>query len=506
MNAKGGERLRAARLAAPLIATGPQAGRIEAATQPQPERRIIAGMEKLGAGLAALVIAAACTTSAPTGSASVEIAGTTSSVLLDAAVTVAPESILSPPPSTAGELSASFRGVTPTTIEVGAVWVDYSLLRELGFSEVDLGDEDLVWQVFIDEINARGGIHGRQLRLHGARYNIISPVDAEATCIELTEDTRVFAVLHPFSTVVGSANDCVVNQHDTILVGGGASAEDMRRAAAPWVHWGTAVERWDSTLVRLAFEQGLFDGQVVAVHSLAAEVDRVPAVVEQLEQRGIEVALQSQAASEVDPTAVAAEWAILAERMRALGVTTVVIPGSAIVAYGQMIDNGLDVQVLTSDSTLRDFGELDDHVPSDYDGAIGLGGTSTPEAWADPSFMQCVHTFEEATGIELAPSPEVPPGEPVWITTVFQACVSLELFEQLAVAAGPELTNDSFREAIGAGVVSDLPASPFASLSADKYDAGDTVRLVMFDASLPPSGDVVSVTELQNISQNHLGP
>ena len=74
------------------------------------------------------------------------------------------------PPTTAGEVAstttepvelvASFRGVTADTIKLGVLVIDFDILREQGLVDIDRGDQQLVVDAFVDELNGRGGILG----------------------------------------------------------------------------------------------------------------------------------------------------------------------------------------------------------------------------------------------------------------------------------------------------------------------------------------------------------
>ena len=58
-------------------------------------------------------------------------------------------------------LTASFRGVTATAIKVGIVTIDYSCIKQ--FVDYNFGDQPAIDKVFIDDLNAHGGILGRTI-------------------------------------------------------------------------------------------------------------------------------------------------------------------------------------------------------------------------------------------------------------------------------------------------------------------------------------------------------
>jgi hypothetical protein len=404
-------------------------------------------------------------------------------------------------PAATGPRSSSFRGVTEDTIRIGALGIDFDTLRELGLVDIDFGDGEQVFQAFADDLNARGGILGRHVEMHYRSYDVLSIESALAACVELTEDVGVFAVINGFNGPAQTADDCIANQHETILFSEAATNEEMIAGRAPWIQVGfPGNARLDRALIDLAEAEGLLDDEVVAVHSLVASADRVPAVVDRLDSLGVEVAFESvNDAPGGDAVAGAQQWSIIAERIRSAGVTTLIILGPAAFELGQMIDNDLDLQVLNADNAVAGIGGYDAHAPSDYDGVVGTVGQLPDESWEAPEYVQCAETFESASGIEVVPAEQVPAGEPVWIVSITQACNRFALFEQLATLAGANLTNESFRAAIDAGPDITLPAVPFVSFGPQKYDGNDTLRLGVFDPSIPPEGNMRPLTELTQL-------
>ena len=57
--------------------------------------------------------------------------------------------------------------------------------------------------------------------------------------------------------------------------------------------------------------------------------------------------------------------------------------------------------------------------------------------------------------------------------------------------AGVNPTNDSFRTGIESLTNISLPEIPFVSFAEGKYNGGDTLRLVMFDADADEDGELI---------------
>jgi hypothetical protein len=101
-------------------------------------------------------------------------------------------------------LTASFRGVTATSIKIGIVTIDYTCIKQfVNFTE---GNEPAIAQVLIDQLNAHGGILGRKVV---AVYRSICPIgNAQSldACTSLTEDEKVFAVMGLLFDASGDAD------------------------------------------------------------------------------------------------------------------------------------------------------------------------------------------------------------------------------------------------------------------------------------------------------------
>lgn len=455
--------------------------------------------------LVVMMVAAACTSSSDSGADAVgtdESTEATSSLAPSTTTvdTTVPDATSSLPP-----LTASFRGVSETTIDVGVVGIDFDSLRDLGLVDINRGDEELVWQTLVDHFNSQGGVLGRELELHFRIFDVIQPASAEAVCLELTQDIGVFVQLNGFAGPTQSVDDCFANQNETFLISSEASNEQMVAGEAPWIQAAfPGASRLDRATMDLALAEGLFDGEVVAVHALAnAAGDRVDPAADYLRENGVNVAVTStNDAPSGDAAAGQANWAVISEQYRSAGVTTVFVPGTVTFAYGQIIDNGLhtEVQVITSDNALPQLGSFDDHLPADYAGAIGPMGLTAEDVFEIPAFQECVAAFESATGNEVLNTDDVQPGEPDWIVPVRDACNRIRLFAEIATAAGPDLTNESVRAVIDGGVALDVPQVPFLSFGPDKHDGNDGLRLGRFDPDKGAEGGLVPISDLMPIS------
>ena len=109
----------------------------------------------------------------------------------------------------------------------------------------------------------------------------------------------------------------------------------------------------------------------------------------------------------------------------------------------------------------------------------------------------CRETFETANpDVEIVSPNDAVEGDERWYTAVMAYCRYLDAFVQIATAAGPDLTHDTFREAAYALGDFELAAQPFNSLGPDKLDANDTARLGIYDSELGARGRIVPFGDL----------
>jgi len=107
-------------------------------------------------------------------------------------------------------------GVTPTTLKLGVALVDFDCVKN--FVDEIRVDQDKVYQAYIDDINANGGIAGRKIEPVYDTYCPLGSAGPLAVCTKLTDDDKVFAVMGTFVDFSGDAQTCVAKQHDTVLI------------------------------------------------------------------------------------------------------------------------------------------------------------------------------------------------------------------------------------------------------------------------------------------------
>jgi hypothetical protein len=374
------------------------------------------------------------------------------------------------PPTTEPEpepLTASFRGVTETEIQIG---IGINDATEFG---VDGGDKQTKWQVVIDEVNENGGVLGRTLVPQYQVYPSTGATEQEAACVAHTEDEpKVFAF-------IGEARQnnelCYTELHDTLAINTFASTEDVIAASKGLLFSSTqSALGVEVQAVRAAGDAGLLEGQGVFVHARAETADLIPPIRAALEDEGATVLGDLVPnAPQGDRTAIQAEADAQIERVKVDGATTVFsISDAGLTMAGAAQRTGSDVTILTT------FASGDIYITLGYDPATVDLHVFAPEplseryAAGEPGLEECVTRFEEASG-EIV-NIGVPDPVPDNFGPTINSCKAIDMFVQIATAAGTDLTNDTFTAAAAGIGEFDLVGASAASLGPDKIAADDT--------------------------------
>ena len=391
-------------------------------------------------------------------------------------------------------LTATWRGVTAETITIGVTYLDIEQLVELVFSQATWGDQELVIQTLVDDINDRGGINGRQLAVIMDKYSPIGATEAEAACLRITEDNEVFAVLFGFLGPAEVANTCIVDQQETILVGGTITEERLAVARAPWVNERVTREVSTSALFTLLQAEGMLQGRSIAVVADLSAAPQLENVVNLLRERGVEPVLEIATSSQVaDLIAQNQEWATLSERIRSADADTLLLVGNASAGIENARLNGLEVDIWATDASGLGSNIGNNVDPESARGVITVGAMTGAQIYeTDPRFKECLDAFNaKHPDIEIKHPDTLEEGEPNWYTALSAHCRFFQLFELLVTAAGPNLTHETFAEAIANIGEFSVAGQPYASLGPDKLSSNDSFQLLEQDPDLGARGQLV---------------
>lgn len=398
------------------------------------------------------------------------------------------------------ELTATARGVTADTITIGYSYIDFDELVSLGLSESGWGDQELQVQTMVDELNANGGINGRQVEVLYEPYSVLGTENAESVCLRLTQDNEVFAVVGGFLGPAEPANTCIVGRGNTVLVGGVQSEERLADASAPWLTGRPLRTRQADLLVSLLDSEGLLAGAAVAIVASVDAADVLDDVVASFEAAGSPpVASLVSEAAVGDLIAEDTLWGTLAARIRDAGADTVLLVGNPSAGIRNIAATGLDVDIWALDpESLTALGNSVDI--EDARGTLSVEGLDGQALWDDETTRTCRETFIAAhPEIEIIEPLDLVAGDEDWPMGLSVGCRFLELFVVVAEAAGANLTPDSFAAAAATGFEEfSILGQPFSSLGPDKFDANDSFSLVSFNPDMGGAGGFDQITEISD--------
>lgn len=399
------------------------------------------------------------------------------------------------------DLTATARGVTADTINVGVSLLDFELLKGMNLSPFGWGDQELVWQTLFDEVNSNGGVACRQLNPIFAFYSPLGTADAEAKCLELTGDNETFIVLFGFVGPAEPANTCIVGQQSTALLGGRITPERYAQAQAPWIQMASQPERKVDVLAALLDAQGDLDGRSIAVVSAPATAETHQLVIDTFSEAGANVTLDLITESPVGETAAEdVEWSALSEVIRNSGVDTLLLNGTIAAPVRNLEIAGVEVEYWSvDDDGLNNLGASIS--PDQADGIVTVTEQTDVERWEDPGIVACTETVAAANpdiAEELRSPTEREGDQEGWFSSVLAACSRISLVQQLFDAIGPDLTYENLATTIDGFGEFAVPGSPYNSFGPDKYDASDTFRLGVFDSTLGDSGEIAPIGPVQD--------
>ena len=389
------------------------------------------------------------------------------------------------------------QGVTEDSIKIAYSYLDFDDLVSKGLSANGWGDQELAFQTFVDDLNEKGGINGRQIEVVFAPYTPLGTEVAEAACLKMTKDEEVFAVVGGFLGPAEPANTCITGQQNTILAGGVLSEERLSSAKAPWIADRPLRTRQADILFKLLDDEGkLADAKVAVVTSVDAQ-DVRKSVIDSLGKFDVEPV--SDLASDAAVGDIPAEdntWASFAERIRSDGADTVLLVGNSSAGIRNIASQGLGVDVWALDpETLTNLGSSVDL--ADAEGTLSAASLTGQELWDSDTMKECRDVYTKANpDVKIVDPDDLREGDENVVQGITTSCRFLRLFQTVAEKAGPDLTNEGFAKAAAEVGDFSLPGEEFSSLGPDKHDANDSFRLVSFNPDKGQNGGFDNLTPI----------
>ena len=395
------------------------------------------------------------------------------------------------------------RGLTEDTIKIGYIGADFGDLAEAGLAP-DLGDQEKIIESVVEQINEDGGIAGRQVE---ARVKLVSglagPEEAEAACIEMTQDFGAFAVVFGPATSRNTAS-CLAVANSTLTIG--ATGFDLAlyeeaegRLFTAGSDTSMSTDRQYRGWAEIMDAEGALDGKTIGVVTAdqspefvaAAEDALIPA----LEDLGHEVAVDvTLPCPEGDTDCDQHESAV--QQMKSAGVDFVFMAAANLTgpAFIQAAEN-LDFHpawAANGNQTTDTVSQFFDSVKDPWDGTVGTSTVFAAEEDLSEAAFACNQTIEERSGEVYEPGSDA-------FGFAAVNCLSLRLLQLGAEDIEPAALDQAAMIAgiEGLGEV-ELNAGPPGTLSADKHDAGNHLFIADYDASagefVDRDGDPVEIT------------
>ncbi len=397
---------------------------------------------------------------------------------------------IAPPDRTVSTSRDTDRGLTATTITIGAVVYKDDSFAQFGVNNLGGKPVEQVLQPFVDDINQHGGITGRRLVMAVSRFSPIVPSDQQTACVEQADDKKVFATI----ATAGFTEDgerCLAAR-GTPVITSNTSSEASLKADGGWVRQTSMskdriIRNWVDWLVSsgTAGPQtriGVLQADDPEDNALVAGV-LLPA----LRHDGLRVAAQA-AFSGTTADTVSSEAQNAAQKFKDNGVNLVLPDLDFLRTYafiGAANNAGLRTRYSISDLGQLSLDATTNFFPSSFDGTQGITayvtGVSGPgQVPATPAFTQCLDIYR-AHGQQLSSDPVGRLAEELELA---QFCEHLHLIARAAALAGPHLNRATFLDAFSRlGTWSDrVTLTGPLTFGPSKFDGPDDYAVVRWQS------------------------
>ena len=425
-------------------------------------------------------------------------------------------------PKSTEPLTASFRGVTADSIKIGIPYVDYKSIEQ--YVDETHGDQKAIYQAVIDDINENGGVLGRKLVPVFKEYVPIDPTAPNgslALCTVFTQDEEVFAVLGVYIDFSGDSQLCLTRDKETIHIGHELDASMIEQSIQGLLLTPDRTsDRSTDILLNVLDQEGTLDGKKVAIMADSEREGATKGVEETFDKMGVDRGSTAVLAIAGEDTAAAqSQLDAFLEKWDTEGVDALFVMGLKSAAEQFIVkvkDKLPDLQLIfESDSSARTAATKLVQAgtdPNPYEGALVLQGQSETEQYNTKAFQDtCLKAYKTQTGKDIVDPADWKPGaDGSTINKEFiglrDACDEIYALVAIAEKAGPNLTNDTWIDAVNSfGPIKLSGVQPYASFGKGKYEADDGARLAAWNSSISGSGDYEPVTDLVNTAEGSSG-
>jgi ABC-type branched-subunit amino acid transport system substrate-binding protein len=407
------------------------------------------------------------------------------------------------------------KGVTANTIKLGVALVNFSAIESYTDLIRSSTEQKQIYQLYIDNINAHGGINGRKIVPYYKYYSPIGSAGILALCTSLAQDDNVFAVVGTFVDFSGDAQTCVANQQKRVLMTYYLTQSIINKSPAGLIVTpGDMPERAAAILIQLLQKQHTLTGKTVAVLGDTTEAAVVNnSVVPVLKSAGVTMGATAilDIGTSGDFTAAQIQLDSFIEKWKTEHVDAVFLSGNLASnkPFVEKVKKEIPNVVFMADTTdvLSQAQQVQQAgiKPNPYEGILTAGGLTAKESDASENWKYCADIYQTATG-KPAPDAEhtikLPNGK-IDDThgAISDACQLVSMFQDIATKVGPYLNNTNWISTVdNFGPIPNRGSGPYSSLRTGKYSADDNWRLQEYDSSLGNTGLWKPVTPLEDIT------
>jgi ABC-type branched-subunit amino acid transport system substrate-binding protein len=375
-------------------------------------------------------------------------------------------------------------GITDDKINVAFIGVDFSALESTGLVP-ELGDQEKQVKAIVDDINANGGVGGRQIDLHLKIINYLEGgADVlQAACIEATQEFKAAVVILPPAAARDLAR-CTAVTNKTLTIDTTAFDQALFEEAQGrlFATGGMSIDRQYRAWVDQMDDLDLLKGKkigIVAGDQPAESLGPIKtALVPELEDKGYEVTQNITLPCSGGDTSCE-QYDAAAQKLKDAGVDVVFMTlsntfGPPLVQAAANI--GYHPQwLLEGNQATNTVSKFYESVKADWDGSVGVGFSFN----ADPTTaaQRCNQVVSDGSGEKYAEGSDA-----FGFTAI--VCISFDALKDAADSV-PKADLDQGTLIAAIEDLGSIPgiASPDGTLSATKHDALDYLFLCDYKAS-----------------------
>lgn len=373
----------------------------------------------------------------------------------------------------------SARGVSDDAITIGIALLDTGALGAA--EQYNYGEPEDHYDAVLAawEREGKRTVHGRKIQFVYRRYDVLSPEDQRAACVNLIQDRKAFMVVGTVYFRVGG--DCVTVEHKTPMLTSDALNETILARGHPYAFsLATSDDRVGRNLVQFAHRRKLITGPIGIYYEDTPEnrdlIQRN--FKEQLGKLGYEVAAEAT----TDTGFPSANDALAVRRFQQEGVEVAFIFAARDGFTQQAEAQGYEPRYIDSDFM---YGTTDANTANananQYAGTLAISGRRGGEQAAGLPLTReqqwCKQAYEEHTGVAINDR------NSFRFQMAMHSCDSANTVRAAIERAGPGLTNASF--IAGLESLKDVPLARSADLTfgPSKHHGADRFRTLEWQAS-----------------------